>query len=209
MLALHGILITSKGIGSKLLKRLDDLQTGDGRCLAPFLRKDLERMLRHHAFVCEQITEVEADRKNAIADDSGMFPHSNKVRQLVMLRGIGETSATVLVAEIYHRSFATHRHVASLIGLAPSPYQSGHVARDRGISKAGTKLARQTFVELAWLWLRYQPQSQLSRWWQERFAGKGMRDRKIGIVALARKLAIAFWRFLEDGLVPEGATLKG
>lgn len=82
------------------------------------------------------------------------------------------------------------------------------MSRDRGINKAGTKLARQTLVELAWFWLRYQPQSQLSRWWRERFAGKGMRGRKIGIVALARKLSIALWRFVEHGVVPEGATLK-
>jgi len=81
-------------------------------------------------------------------------------------------------------------------------------SRDRGINKAGTKLARQTLVELAWFWLRYQPESKLSRWWQERFAGKGMRGRKVGIVALARKLSIALWRFVEEGVVPEGATLK-
>jgi transposase len=82
------------------------------------------------------------------------------------------------------------------------------MSRDRGISKAGTKLARQTFVELAWFWLRYQPNSKLSLWWHERFAGTGMRGRKVGIVALARKLAIALWRFVEEGVIPEGATLK-
>jgi len=121
---------------------------------------------------------------------------------------LGETTATVLVAEVYHRSFETRRHVASFIGLAPSPYKSGDVDRDRGISKAGTKLARQTLVELAWFWLRYQPKSKLSLWWHERFADKGMRGRKVGIVALARKLAIALWRFVEEGVIPEGATLK-
>jgi transposase len=83
--------------------------------------------------------------------------------------------------------------VASFVGLAPSPYASGETSRDRGISKAGTKLARQTFVELAWFWLRYQPNSKLSLWWQVRFGGAGMRGRKVGIVALARKLAIALW----------------
>ena len=123
----------------------------------------------------------------------------DKVHRLAKLGGIGETSATVLVAEVYHRSFLTRRHLASFIGLAPSPYASG---------KAGTKLARQTLVELAWFWLRYQPQSGLSRWWHERFAGKGIRGRKVGIVALARKLAIALWRFVEHGVVPEGALLK-
>ena len=98
--------------------------------------------------------------------------------------------------------------MASFVGLAPSPYKSGDVDRDRGISKAGTKLARQTLVEIAWLWLRYQPNSKLALWWQERFANTGMRGRKVGIVALARKLAIAFWRFVEEGVIPEGATLK-
>jgi transposase len=114
-----------------------------------------------------------------------------------------------LVAEVYHRNFESRRHLASFVGLAPSPYASGDVSRNRGISKAGTKLARQTLVELAWSWLRYQPESALSAWWRERFAGAGMRGRKVGIVALARRLAIAFGRFLEDGLMPEGATLKG
>ncbi len=98
--------------------------------------------------------------------------------------------------------------MSSFVRLAPSPYKSGEVDRDRGINKAGTKLARQTLVELAWFWLRYQPQSKLSQWWRERFSDKGMRGRKVGIVALARKLAIAFWRFVEDGAVPEGAILK-
>jgi transposase len=99
--------------------------------------------------------------------------------------------------------------VASFVGLAPTPHASGDVSRDRGIGKAGTKLARQTLVELAWSWLRYQPGSALSEWWRQRFAKAGMRGRKVGIVALARKLAIAFWHFLENGLVPEGATIKG
>ena len=146
--------------------------------------------------------------KRRLADERGRFPHADKVQRLATLGGVGETTATVLVAEVYHRTFETRRHVASFIGLAPSPYKSGDVDRDRGISKAGTKLARQTLVELAWFWLRYQPKSKLSLWWHERFADKGMRGRKVGIVALARKLAIALWRFVEEGVIPEGATLK-
>jgi transposase len=127
---------------------------------------------------------------------------------LATLGGVGETSATVLVAEVFHRTFETRRHVASFVGLAPSPYKSGEVDRDRGINKAGTKLARQTLVVLAWFWLRYQPKCKLSQWWRDRFSDKCMRGRKVGIVALARKLAIALWRFVEDGVIPEGATLK-
>jgi len=208
LLALHAIWLTGKRIGKGLQERLDKMITGDGRPLAPFLRRDIERMLRRYDFVSDQIAEVEADRKVALSDKSGRFPHAEKVQRLATLGAVGETTATVLVAEVYHRSFETRRHVASFVGLAPSPYKSGDVDRDRGISKAGSKLARQTLVELAWFWLRYQPNSKLSLWWRERFGGTGMRGRKVGIVALARKLAIALWRFVEDGVVPEGATLK-
>jgi transposase len=208
LLALHGIHLSGKRIGKGLRGRLDHIRTGDGRNLAPFLRRDIERMLLHYEFICDQIKEVEADRKSALTDNSGKFPHREKVHRLTTLGAVGETTATVLVAEVYHRTFETRRHVASFVGLAPSPYASGETSRDRGISKAGTKLARQTFVELAWFWLRYQPNSKLSLWWHERFGGKGMRGRKVGIVALARKLAIALWRFVEEGVIPEGAALK-
>jgi transposase len=208
LLALHGIWLTGKRIGKGLRERLDRMTTGDGRPLAPFLRRDIERMLRRYDLVSQQIEEVVADRRDALAANNGCFPHAEKVRRLTMLGAVGETTATVLVAEVYHRTFETRRHVASFVGLAPSPYASGETSRDRGISKAGTKLARQTFVELAWFWLRYQPNSKLSLWWQVRFGGAGMRGRKVGIVALARKLAIALWRFVDDGVIPEGATLK-
>ena len=208
LLALHGIWLTGKRIGKGLRERLDTIRTGDGRPLAPFLRRDIERMLCHYDFVTQQIEEVLSDRKEALADKSGRFPHAEKVQLLATLGAVGETTATVLVAEVYHRSFETRRHVASFVGLAPSPYNSGDTDRDRGISKAGNKLARQTLVELAWFWLRYQPNSKLSLWWHERFGEMGMRGRKVGIVALARKLAIALWRFVEEGVIPEGATLK-
>ena len=158
--------------------------------------------------VSRQIAEVEADRKEALNDNTGHFPNAEKVQRLSKLAAVSETTATVLVAEVDHRTFDTRRHVASFIGLSPSPYNSGDVDRDQGISKAGNKLARQTLVELAWFWLRYQPDSKLSLWWRERFGSKDMRGRKVGIVALARRLAIALWRFVEDGIVPEGAILK-
>lgn len=208
LLALHGIWLSGKRIGKGLRAQLDTLVTGDGRALAPFLRRDIDRMLTRYDLISQQIGEAEADRRAALVDDRGTFPHADKVHRLITLGGVGETSATVLVAEVYHRTFETRRHVASFVGLAPSPYKSGDVDRDRGINKAGTKLARQTLVELAWFWLRYQPRSKLSLWWHERFGDKGMRGRKVGIVALARKLAIALLRFVEDGVIPEGAMLK-
>jgi transposase len=208
LLGLHGIHLSGKRIGKGLQERLDDIKTGDGRNLAPFLRRDIERMLQHYEFICNQTKEVQADRQAALADNSGKFPLREKVHRLSTLGAVGETTATVLVAEVYHRTFETRRHVASFVGLAPNPYASGETSRARGISKAGTKLARQTFVEPAWFWLRYQPNSKLTLWWRDRFGGAGMRGRKVGIVALARKLAIALWRFVEEGVIPEGATLQ-
>jgi transposase len=208
LLALHGIWLTGKRIGQGLKARLNSMRTGDGRLLGPFLRGEIERLLTRYDTICQQIAEVEAERKAALDSSAGQFPSADKVRVLSALGGVGETTATVLVAEVYHRTFATRRHLASFLGLSPSPYSSGDVARDQGITKSGNKLARQTLVELAWFWLRYQPNSQLSLWWRERFGAKGSRGRKVGIVALARKLAIALWRFVEAGIVPEGATLK-
>jgi len=208
LLALHGIRITSKGIGKKLSTDLPRMKTGDGQALGPFLYQEIERMLRHHAFVCNQIDEIDDARTELLAQASASFPCIEKVKRLATLGGIGDISAAVLVAEVYHRSFESRRHLASFIGLAPSPHASGDVSRDRGINKAGTKLARQTLVELAWFWLRYQPNSELSQWWRDRWGAAGMRGRKVGIVAMARKLSIALWRFIEQGVVPNGAVLK-
>lgn len=132
LLALHGVRIAAKGIGQSLGARLDGMLTGDGRPLPPFLRRELERMLRHHAFLSEQIAEVEADRGQALTDAGAGFPFAEKVRHLATMGGVGEISATVLVAEVFHRSFASRRHLASFVGLAPSPYASGDVSRDRG-----------------------------------------------------------------------------
>ena len=149
LLALHGIWLTGRRIGKGLRERLDMLRTGDGRPLAPLFWRDIERMLCRYDFVSQQIEEVVADRKKALADKGGCFPQAEKVQLLATLGAIGETTATVLVAEVYHRSFETRRHVASFVGLAPSPYNSGDTDRDRGINKAGTKLARQTLVKLS------------------------------------------------------------
>lgn len=207
--ALHGLRVAGKMIGKQWGRTLCDQRTGDGRPLPPFLRRELERLLRRYEFVGELIGEVEEDAARAVRAANGAFPHADKVDRLEKLGGIGPISATLLVAEVFHRQFDTRRHLASFLGLAPSPYASGETDRDRGINKAGSKLARQTMVELAWSWLRYQPDSDLSAWWRLRFGGQGMRGRKVGIVALARKLVIALWRFVEHGVVPEGATLKG
>ncbi len=127
---------------------------------------------------------------------------------LTQLCGVGEDGSTTLVTEIFYRSFKNRKHLASYLGLTPAHYASGEASRDQGISKAGNKPARVMMVELAWCWLRYQPQSELAIWYRGRFAETASRSRKVGVIALARKLAIALWRFLEQGLVPKGAKLK-
>jgi transposase len=125
------------------------------------------------------------------------------------LRAIGRNSAWVLVMEFFGwRGFRNRRELASLAGLTGTPYASGDRQREQGISKSGNRRIRAMLIEIAWLWLRYQPDSKLSRWFRERFASGGSRMRRVGIVALARRLLIALWRYLEEGLVPEGAALK-
>ncbi|RAH98440.1 hypothetical protein DLJ53_27535 [Acuticoccus sediminis] len=109
---------------------------------------------------------------------------------------------------MFHRPFSSRRHLASYLGLAPTPYASGDQQRDQGISKAGNKPARTLLVEIAWVWMRHQPGSALTTWYRARYAQNGARSRKVGVVALARKLAIALWHFVEHGVVPSGAVLN-
>jgi len=126
----------------------------------------------------------------------------------MMLRGIGPETATVLTREVFYRKFANRRQIAGYAGLTPSPFASGDRSRDQGISKAGNALVRTTMVELAWLWVRYQPDSRLARWFTARAQGAAGRIRRIAIVALARKLLLSLWRYHAQGLVPDGAILK-
>ena len=136
-------------------------------------------------------------------------PSVEQIRQLVRLRGIGQTSAWLFVMEFFAwRNFRNRRQVGGLAGLTPTPYLSGDEMREQGISKAGNRPVRAMAIEIAWGWLRHQPQSELSLWFERRFAHGSKRMRKIGIVALARKLLIALWRYLETGAIPEGAQLK-
>jgi transposase len=131
------------------------------------------------------------------------------VTQLSRLRAIGLASAWLLDKEVYGwRRFANRRQVAGCLGLTPTPYDSGNSQIEQGISKAANKRARTLLVELAWSWLRYQPDSALSQWYHRRFAAAGKRMRRVGIVALARRLAVALWRYVQYGEIPAGATLK-
>ena len=188
--------------------RLGELRTGDGRELPQRLRQEIEREFRRLELVLEQIEAVEAERDEAVAAPAADDADVAKIAVLAKLGGIGTELASVLVREGLHRPFANRREVAAYAGLTPSPYASGDRSREQGISKAGNPLLRKAMVELAWLWLRYQPGSALARWFTERVGAVRGRMRKIAAVALARKLLVALWKYVTTGLVPEGARLK-
>lgn len=183
------------------------LKTGDGRALPPCLRAELDRLRRRLLLSKELIREVEGERAQKLAADP-----SDKVAitiaALSRIRGIGQNFATVLAREVFYRRFDNRRQLASYVGITPTPHQSGGVDRDRRIGRAGNPRARSTLIQLAWLWLRYQPDSALSVWFRERVGGLAGRTRRIAIVATARKLLIALWRYVETGLVPEGVEIR-
>ena len=133
---------------------------------------------------------------------------TGKVMALQRIRGIGANFAAVLVREVFYRSFANRRQLGSYVGIAPMPYQSGGMDRDRSISRAGNPRARTTLIQLAWLWLRYQPDSALTKWFRERVGVLQGRTRRIAIVAMARKLLIALWRYVETGVMLDGVQLS-
>jgi len=168
------------------------------------LRAEVERECERLALVKRHIVQLEAQRRRQIAQ--GLEP---EVQHLMRLRAIGPCSAWLLVKELFGwRRFGNRRELGAALGLVPTPYSSGSSHIEQGISKSGNKRARSLLVELAWMWLRLQPDSVLTRWFNRRFAGSGKRMRRIGIVALARRLSIALWRYLEHGVIPEGAVLK-
>ena len=183
----------------------EDFVTGDGRPLPERLAREIAREIERLALVQEQIRAVERECDQAPTPCEAT---ERKRQQLLCLNGIGPVSAPVLAREVYYRQFANRRQVASYIGLTPSPYDSGESRRSQGISKAGNSLVRHVMIQSAWMWLKHQPQSALSQWFRQRTEGHSKRMRCIMIVALARKLAVALWRYLEHGLIPEGAIVK-
>jgi transposase len=199
LLVLHNLRV--ERIGGRTWAQWWAQQAGQ---LLPGLRAEIEREFERLSLVARQIRTLEAQQERQVR--SGAQP---AIAVLSRLAGIGTGSAWTLVKELFGwRQFHNRREVAGCLGLAPTPYASGTSEVEQGISKAGNKRARWLMVELAWSWLRFQPASQLSQWFNERFAGGGKRVRRIGIVALARRLSIALWRYLEHGEIPLGATLK-
>lgn len=188
-------------------RRLEELRTGDGRPLPPQVHREIVRELDRLELILRQIKEAEAERDAMVAaiPVAADNPAGSK---LLQLRGIGPEFAGVLWTEGFFRPFANRRQVAAYAGLAPSPWQSGTVNREQGVSKAGNKRLRTTMIQLAWLWLRHQPTSELARWYADRVQANGGRIRRVMIVALARKLLIALWQYSSAGVVPNGAVLK-
>lgn len=192
-------------IGKGFLQRLEEVRLFDARPLPAHLKAGLIREWERLQMVQGQLKALEGEMRELIETN----PALQTVRSLMLLSGVGWVGAWTLVVEMLGwREMANRRQLASLAGLVPSPYNSGNMVRDQGISKAGNRRVRALLIQLAWLWLRYQPASKHSRWFQERFGTGSSRQRRIGIVALARRLLIDLWRFIETGTVPEGARLK-
>jgi transposase len=194
-------------IGSGFPDQLNAIRLWDGQPIPEGLKARLQKEFERLQFIQGQIHELEAERVEAIRRSES--PEVEMVRQLLRLRGIGLNSAWVDTMEFFAwRDFRNGKEVGGLAGLTPTPYQSGDSSRERGMSKAGNRHVRALAIEIAWGWLRYQPDSELSQWYQRRFGDGSSRVRRIGIVALARKLLVALWRYLETGLIPQGAVLK-
>jgi transposase len=207
---IHGLL-AGQGIHvpiqADFLARMDELRLWDGAPLPAGLRARLEQEYACLQFVDEQIAAQEAQRRELLRTSTERYVE--QVRQLMRLKGIGEQSAWRYVTEFFAwRAFRNRREVGALAGLAPTPYRSGDEQHELGISKAGNRLVRAMAIEIAWAWLQFQPESELSQWYRRRFGEGSKRIHKMGIVALARKLLIALWRYLEQGQLPAGAQLK-
>jgi transposase len=204
LLAGHGVQLALEG---DVEAQLDQVHQWDGAPLPAALLRRLKRAWQQVGFLTAQIQALEAARRALLRhrDD----PVIAQVRQLFTLRGIGINSAWLYVMEFFAwRDFQTPKQVGSLSGLTPTPYQSGQSRRELGIAKAGNRHIRAMAIEIAWAWRRFQPASALAQWYERRFGAGSVRLRKLGIVALARKLLIALWRFVKTGVLPEGAVLK-
>ena len=204
LLAGHGVQLVLQG---NVEAQLDQVHQWDGSPLPAALLRRLKRAWQQVGFLTTHIQTLEAERRALLRHRTD--PVIAQVRQLFTLRGIGINSAWLSIMEFFAwRDFQTAKQVGALAGLTPTPYQSGQSRRELGIAKAGNRHIRAMAIEIAWAWRRFQPASALSQWYERRFGAGSARLRKLGIVALARKLLIALWRFVKTGVLPEGAVLK-
>lgn len=202
-----GSLLATQGLRMLLAgnveEKLAQLRCWDGQALPPHLAAEIVRMWQRCTLLQEQLKLLEDERRALLQGSQG-----EQVRQLMRLRAMGPQTAWLLSTEVFGwRQIRNRRQLAALAGLAPTPYSSGSSEREQGIC-GGSRWVRPPMVEIAWSWVRLQPGSELTQWFQRRFGGSSKRSRRIGIVALARRLLVALWRFLNDGVIPAGASLK-
>jgi transposase len=191
----------------KLLRDLSEIRCWNGQPLPGELQERIRREYARLGAVEQDLLVLRKQQKTRLKKERTAA--MDKIRLLQQLCGIAIKSSWVFVMELFGwRQFQNRREVASALGLTPMPYQSGESARDQGISRAGNRRVRAMAIEIAWGWLRYQPQSRLSQWYQQRFGGGGPRIRRIGIVAMARRLMIDLWRYVDLGILPPGARMK-
>jgi transposase len=207
---IKGLLITQGVVelrlGQGFADRLDGVRLWNGEGLTVELKNELLRLHAQHAVFADQLREMERAYAAELSADT---PVAECRRRLENLKSVGPKSSRLLASEVFGwRRFDNAKQVGAMSGLTPTPSQSGESQREQGISKAGNRRVRRVMIELAWLWLRWQPESALSQWFTRRFAHGGKRMRRIGIVALARKLLIALWRYVEQGVIPAGAVMK-
>jgi transposase len=208
---IKGLLFSQGASGYEPLRRdrrarLEALQTGDGRRLPQHLKAQVCRELDRLELLLEQIKAVEAERDTLLTQQTKA---SGPPPMLLAVHGVGPEFASVLWSEGLSRQFDNRRQVAAYAGLAPTPWQSGLVNREQGISQSGNRRLRTMMIQLAWLWLRHQPRSALTLWFKDRMERNGSRRRKTTIVALARKLLVALWKYVSAGVVIEGAMIRG
>ena len=205
LLVLHGVRLQT--VSGDFLGHLQEIRLDDGSSLPPQLRSRLEREYGRLFLVNEQISALEKQRRNALAEVDD--PRLDQVRKLMRLNGVAENGSWLVVMEVFGwRKFTNRKQVGSIVGLTPTPHSSGDLDKQLAIDKAGITRVRAMMIQLAWCWVRHQPRSDITLWFNERFAAGSRRHRRIGIVAVARKLLIAFWRYLEHDVVPAGAQLK-
>jgi transposase len=205
LLFTQGIDVT---VGPKFVEKLERMSGWNDEPIPAQMRQRIEEEYHRLQLVEAQIREVKAKQVKQLRA-AQKNAELEKVRRLQQLIGIGLGSSWIFVMELFGwRHFQNRRQVAGAVGLQPTPYNSGDSQREQGISRAGNRRIRKLLIEIAWAWLRFQPDSKLSRWYQQRFANAGARMRRIGIVAMARRLVIDLWRYLESGTVPEGARLR-
>jgi transposase len=205
LLATHGVPV--KKVSRSFGLTIDMLRTHSGKPLPAKLTEELTREAERLDLVYQQVRKLEKDRTTAL--EGGNSAAMKMAGMLLALKAIGPNAATILVREFFGwREFRNGKQVGACAGLTGTPYDSGNSDREQGISKAGNRRIRALIIEVAWAWLRYQPQSALARWYLAKFADAGKRARRIGIVALARKLLVALWRYTDQGVIPDGALMK-